>query len=63
MVQHRIGLLTEIIRLLLKMVPDQRRNVLKEESAEYLCDPTSENLGEMIVVTGQAQLFENVPLP
>jgi four helix bundle protein len=62
-VQHPIDLLTEIIRLLLKMVPDQRGNALKEESAEYFCDSISEDFSEITIATGQAHLFENVPLP
>lgn len=32
---HRLELLTQIIRLLLVMVPDQRTHLLKEESATY----------------------------
>ena len=32
---HRLDLLVQIIRLLLKMVPDQRQRVLKEEAAVY----------------------------
>ena len=32
---HRIGLLTQIIRLLLTMVPNQRGNVLHEEAPVY----------------------------
>ena len=32
---HRITLLTQIIRLLLVTVPDQRGRVLKEETADY----------------------------
>jgi len=35
-VKHRIRLLTEIIRLLLTMIPDQRSGAVKEESAEYV---------------------------
>ena len=37
---HRIRLLTQIIRLLLSMVPQQRGHVLKEDAPEY--DVTSE---------------------
>jgi hypothetical protein len=32
---HRLDLLVQIIRLLLKIVPDQRQRVLKEEAAVY----------------------------
>jgi four helix bundle protein len=62
-VQHRIGLLTEIIRLLLKMVPDQRGNMLKEENAGYYCNANDEDFSEMTMPTEQAHLLENVPLP
>lgn len=33
--QHRIELLTQIIRLLLKMIPSQRQQALKEDEIEY----------------------------
>lgn len=32
---HRIGILTQIIRLLLTMVPQQRKYVVKEQESEY----------------------------
>jgi hypothetical protein len=32
---HRVALLTEIIRLLLTMVPEQRSHVVSEDAAEY----------------------------
>lgn len=35
-VQHRIQLLTQIIRLLLVMVPQQRGNILREAEAVYI---------------------------
>jgi four helix bundle protein len=46
---HRIDLLTQIIRLLLTIVPAQRRTTLKEESAVYTSIPSD--------------LLTNVPLP
>ncbi|MBX3054155.1 MAG: aminotransferase class III-fold pyridoxal phosphate-dependent enzyme [Caldilineaceae bacterium] len=33
--QHRLGILTQIIRLLLRMVPDQRQTILREEIVMY----------------------------
>jgi four helix bundle protein len=33
---HRLGLLTEIIKLLLTMVPDQRGQMVQENSPEYM---------------------------
>ncbi len=37
-VEHRLSLLAQIIRLLLTMVPDQRHQTLKEDAAAYLPD-------------------------
>ncbi len=34
-VSHRMGLLSQIIRLLLVMVPDQRGKIIKEERTAY----------------------------
>ncbi len=48
--QHRLGILTQIIRLLLRMVPDQRQTTLREETVMYTTSnildaplPTSES--------------------
>jgi hypothetical protein len=37
---HRLEFLTQIIRLLLAMVPQQRELVLRAEAAEYCVDTT-----------------------
>ena len=37
-IQHRIDLCSQIIRLLLTMLPDQRQRYLKEETASYDVD-------------------------
>jgi four helix bundle protein len=34
-VEHRLSLQTQMIRLLLKMVPDQRQRTLREEAVDY----------------------------
>jgi four helix bundle protein len=34
-IEHRLSLQTQIIRLLLKMVPDQRQRAMREESIPY----------------------------
>jgi four helix bundle protein len=60
-VEHRIGLLTEIIRLLLKTVPDQRGTLLKEESPDYYCEPANAIPTELTTLSAQSDLFENVP--
>jgi four helix bundle protein len=42
---HRIRLLTQIIRLLLTMIPDQRGTMIREEPADYIAqDPTLPDL-------------------
>lgn len=62
-VQHRLGLLTEIIRLLLKTVPEQRGAVLREESPDYYCEPENEEAEEATIPFPRAELFENIPMP
>ncbi len=57
---HRIQLLTEIIRLLLAMVPDQRGTVLREESPPYGITSTPPALGEE---SPSAPLLTNIPMP
>jgi four helix bundle protein len=37
-VQHRVSLLTQIIRLLLTMIPDQRQITIREEGVVYQID-------------------------
>ena len=43
---HRLQFLTEIIRLLLTMVPQQRGRVLRDEATEYTVD-TDDVTGEL----------------
>ena len=55
-VAHRIALLTEIIKLLLTMVPDQREQALREESVDYKTD------SDFALLSANLQpLLENVP--
>ncbi len=59
---HRISLLTQIIRLLLTMIPDQRIFTLREESAAYGASLESGDLAP--VNRGElAQLLQNAPIP
>ncbi len=61
--RHRLRLLTQVIRLLLTMIPDQRGRVLREENAEYqtsLYDTQSEANVDQESLNG---LLQNVPLP
>jgi len=64
---HRIGLLTEISRLLLKTIPDQRGQILREESPAYECGPLDLNdlddLNGTIIQPASSEIFENIPLP
>ncbi|MEO8286793.1 MAG: four helix bundle protein [Chloroflexota bacterium] len=43
-IAHSIMLLSEIIRMLLVMIPDQRGTVLKEETIEYQIDLTDASM-------------------
>ena len=56
---HRMRLATQIVRLLLTMVPDQRNVSLHEDDVPYFCSP------ERAVATNAelADLLKNVPLP
>lgn len=59
---HRMGLLTQIVRLLLTIIPDQRsaERFLHEESPEYLVEPQpTPALTEEDVST----LTKNAPMP
>lgn len=52
-VEHRINLLTQVIRLLLTMIPQQRRKTLHEEPGKY-------QVREEISMD---ELLNNVPMP
>ena len=62
--QHRMQLLTEVIRLLLTMVPQQRGRVLREESVPYQVAP-SDGTPDMTAQEERPldELLSNVPLP
>lgn len=57
--QHRMQLLTEVIRLLLTMVPQQRGRVLREKVAPYQAVPSS----AVQDWESPDNLLTNVPLP
>jgi len=57
---HRMHLLTQIIRLLLTMVPDQRGQLLREESPPY---HTSFESPAFESVENRDELLETVPMP
>ncbi|MGD2177982.1 MAG: four helix bundle protein [Anaerolineae bacterium] len=52
--RHRLQLLTEIIRLLLTMIPQQRGRTLREERSRHQAIPNADAL---------SNLLEHVPLP
>jgi four helix bundle protein len=63
-VQHRLQLLTETIRLLLTMVPQQRNHHLREESFPYQTgSDTSQSKDLLLDKKGLGQLLEDIPLP
>src|SRR5574341_556685 len=56
---HRLRLLTQIIRLLLTMIPEQRGRILREDYPEYRVNPTE--LGPDREELGV--LLQDIPLP
>jgi len=56
--QHRLQLLTEVIRLLLTMIPQQRGRVLREEGTPYQTVPSS----AVPDLESMDDLLTNVPL-
>jgi four helix bundle protein len=56
---HRMHLLTQIIRLLLKMIPDQRNASLHDDSTPYICSPESLDAASPEI----SDLLTNVPFP
>ncbi len=51
--EHRMQLMTQIIRLLLTTIPQHRRQVIREETAPYQVSPSP--------ITDLALLLENIP--
>lgn len=59
--EHRLQLLSEIIRLLLTMIPDQRAVMIREEQPPYGSDADATGLS--IDDQTLRELLNNVPLP
>ena len=59
-VAHRIGLLAEVIKLLLTMVPDQRGGVLKEDQLAYHAESSAQTPEQVVAAE---QFLDHVPLP
>ena len=60
---HRIGLLTQIIRLILKMVPHQRQSVIREPSLAYQMDGSSTFQDETFDLPDSQTLLQHIPYP
>ena len=62
-IAHRLEFLTQIIRLLLTMVPQQRERILREEAEEYSVDLTVAASQALPDPDRLATLLRVVPLP
>jgi four helix bundle protein len=60
--EHRMGLLTQIVRLLLTMIPDQRPATFHEDSAAY-CDNVDPADQQPLDRNELNSLLQNAPLP
>ena len=58
--RHRLKLLTQIVRLLLTMIPQQRQRTLREEEDTYLVAPQTE---PSITCENLESLLTTAPLP
>lgn len=61
-VRHRVGLLTEIIKLLLAMVPDQRGETLREVPLSYRTGSSLENTESLEFSPYMLPLLDDVPM-
>ncbi len=55
--QHRIGLITEVIRLLLTMVPQQRSMKVRETTSAYSATPSPPEPADL------QRLLQHIPFP
>jgi four helix bundle protein len=62
-VEHRLQLLAEIIRLLLTMVSQQRGRALREENSLYQTEAKSNQPGPTIDEAKLNKLLQTIPLP
>ena len=60
--QHRLGLLTQVIRLLLTMIPQQRGRILREQHASS-CQAAPDEPEPTISQEALDTLLQNIPLP
>lgn len=62
-VQHRLQLLSEVIRLLLTMVPQQRGRTLREKSTLYQVGPDNAQPNAITDRGKLGNLLRDIPLP
>jgi four helix bundle protein len=60
---HRLEFLTQIIRLLLTMIPQQRERVLREEAADYSVDLAVAASRTVSAPDRLSTLLQDVPVP
>jgi four helix bundle protein len=60
---HRIQLLSEMVRLLLTMIPEQRSVYLKEDSSPYPTSSENQNPLATVDVDPSQTRLNNVPIP
>ena len=56
-------MLTEIIRLLITMVPQQRGSTIRDDSTPYLTKKDTAQLEASVKKGGLKHLLKNIPLP
>jgi four helix bundle protein len=63
--EHRVRLLTQMVRLLLAMVPDQRAfgSFLKEDSAAYPAEQNEATLASSLQLEALPRLLQDIPMP
>jgi four helix bundle protein len=61
--QHRLSLLTQIIRLLLTMIPQQRARTLRDSRPTYLPDSTNASISQKPDPTSLQALLAPIPMP
>ncbi len=62
-VNHRLNLLTQVIRLLLTMIPQQRGRTLREHATPYLTNPETSHPTPTNGEETLEALLENIPIP
>jgi four helix bundle protein len=61
--KHRLELLTEVIRLLLKIIPSERSDIVREERAAYTPHGEEGDESDLVRLMLDPGLIENIPLP